>query len=131
ARGVINATIAVVNDGAAANSYLYFWLVVGLVLTLLEGLQQLGLNFLSRRLEDDVNLAVTTQILEHAAYQDLAFFENEKSRATIERAQQNIALHVSGFVSKALGSVTALLQALSLTAILAVMEPLVLVLAIA
>ena len=104
---------------------------LGFVLTLTEGVAQLAHGYYTRRVEDDINLAVTTDILNHAATLDLDFFEDGRSRETIERAQQNIAMHVSGFVSQGLGTITSFLQAISLAAILAVIEPLVLVLAVA
>ncbi len=131
ARGIINATVEVIDSGGTDYSVIYAWMAVGLTLTLLEGVGHLGQNFLSRRLDDDINLAITSTVLEHAAIQDLSFFENARSRETIERAQQNIATHISGFVVKALGAVTAFLQAVSLTVILALIEPLVLLLAVA
>jgi ATP-binding cassette, subfamily B, bacterial len=131
ARGIINACVDVIRTGGGDFSAIYPWMAVGFTLTLLEGVGQLGHSFLSRRLEDDINLAVTTRVLAHAATQDLDFFENARSRETIERAQQNIAMHISGFVLQGLGTVTASLQAISLAVILAVIEPLVLVLAIA
>jgi len=128
ARGIINACVKVM-DGAPIE-LVYPWMALGLGLTLLEGIGQLAQTFLSRRLEDDINLAVTTDILTHASHLDLAFFENTRSRETIERAQQNIAVHISGFVLQTLGTVTASLQAVSLTVILATIEPLVLLLAV-
>jgi ATP-binding cassette subfamily B protein len=131
ARGIINACVEVIDAGGGDLSAVYPWLAVGFALTLLEGVGQLSHSFLSRRLEDDINLAVTTDILTHAATQDLDFFENVTSRETIERAQQNIATHISGFVLQGLGTVTASLQAISLALILALIEPLVLLLAIA
>ena len=131
ARGFINASVEVMDSGGTDYSVIYAWMAVGLTLTLLEGVGHLGQNFLSRRLDDDINLAITSTVLEHAAIQDLSFFENARSRETIERAQQNIATHISGFVVKALGAVTAFLQAVSLTVILALIEPLVLLLAVA
>ena len=131
ARGIINACVDVINGGGSDFSAVYPWMAIGLSLTLLEGVGQLAYSFFSRRLEDDINLAVTTDVLSHAATLDLDFFENVRSRETIERAQQNIAMHISGFVLQGLGTVTAFLQAVSLAAILAVIEPLVLVLAIA
>lgn len=131
ARGIINACVEVIDRGGGDLSAVYGWVAVGFVLTLLEGIGQLAQNFLHRRLEDDINLAVTTDILKHAATLDLDFFENARSRETIERAQQNIALHISGFVLQGMGTITAALQAISLTVILAVIEPWVLVLAVA
>jgi ATP-binding cassette subfamily B protein len=131
ARGIINACVAVIDSGGGDFSAVYPWMAFGFALTLLEGVGQMGHCFLARRLEDDINLAVTTDVLSHAATQDLDFFENVGSRETIERAQQNIATHISGFVLQGLSTVTASLQAISLTLILALIEPLVLVLAIA
>ena len=131
ARGVINATVSVMNSGTTDVSAIIPWLVLGLGLALAEGVGQVGHQYFSRRLEDDINLAVTTRILSHAATLDLAFFEDPRSRETIERAQENIALHISGFVLQGLGTLANALQVLSLAGILAVIEPFVLLLAIA
>jgi ATP-binding cassette subfamily B protein len=131
ARGIINACVDAINSSGADMSGVNFWVMIGFALTLLEGISQLAQNFLHRRLEDDINLAVTSKVLGHAATLDLAFFENARSRETIERAQQNIAIHISGFVLQGMNTITAALQAISLTLILAMIEPWVLALAVA
>ncbi len=130
ARGMINATVSVAGSGTADPSPIIPWLVLGLGLTLAEGVGQLCQQYLSRRLEDDINLTITTRILSHAATLDLTFFEDPRSREMIERAQRNTAVHISGFVVHGLGTVTSALQALSLAVILAVIEPFVLLLAV-
>ena len=103
------------------------WLVLGFVLTLAEALAPLAHKYSLQRLKDDINIRVTGDLLEHSARLDLAFFEDPESQRVIERAQQNTADRFALFVQEVFKAVTGMLQVISLTAVLAYIEPLVLV----
>ena len=83
-------------------------------------------RFCAERLHDDMNIKITSDILRHAEKLDLAFFENAGKRDLLDRAQQNPAEPFMKFIVEIQNSATSLLQTVSLTALLALIEPLVL-----
>jgi ATP-binding cassette subfamily B protein len=126
ARGVINAFVEVSRSGTSDLGPLVPWLLFGLGLTLVEAVSPLINRFLTQRLQDDLNLRITSDILVHAAKLDVAFFEDPRTQEMIERAQQNTAEHVARFVSDAQLAAVSFLQTVSLVGILMTIEPLVL-----
>jgi ATP-binding cassette subfamily B protein len=65
--------------------------------------------------------------MEHAERLDVAYFEAPKFQDTLERARQNTTFNLLGLLSSTLMLITNVLQILSLTAILFMLEPLALI----
>lgn len=126
ARGLINVFVADGGLQAASIAAATPWLVFGFAVTLVEAIGPLLEKFFIQRLHDDVNLKITADVLSHAEKLDLAFFENPSKRDLIERSQQNPAERFMKFIEDGQAAVIGLLQAASLTAILMMIEPLVL-----
>jgi len=134
-RGVVPAGLAIfarrlvngfVGNGAVDIHTILPWLFMGFGVTVVDAISPLTQKFCNERLHDDVNLRITSDILSHAEKLDTAFFEDPGKRDVIERAQQNPADRFMRFIAEAQTSITSLLQAGSLAAILIVIEPLVL-----
>ncbi|HWP24692.1 MAG TPA: ABC transporter ATP-binding protein [Candidatus Binatia bacterium] len=126
ARGLVNAFTDRGGAGPVDGSAIWPWLLFGFGVAIADAVGPLGQKFCNERLHDDVNLRITSDILSHAEKLDMAFFEDPAKRNLIERAQQNPAERFMRFVAEAQSSVTSLLQAASLAAILIIIEPLVL-----
>ena len=126
ARGLVNSLVDLFGANSIDITPVIPWLVMGFVLTLLEALMPLAQKYSVLRLKDDINIKVTGDILDHAEKLDLAFFEDPGSQRVIERAQQNTAERFSLFIQQVIRSATGLLQVISLTGVLAYIEPLVL-----
>ena len=126
ARGLINVFVAEGGPGAANVSAATPWLLLGFAVTVIEAVVPLVERFCIQRLHDDVNLKITSDILSHSERLELAFFENPLKRDLIERSQQNPAERFMKFIEDAQAAVIGLLQAASLTAVLMMIEPLVL-----
>jgi ATP-binding cassette, subfamily B, bacterial len=126
ARGLIN--VFVVDGGMAAVQVdaVLPWFVLGLGVTVLEAVSPLLHRFCAERLHDEMNIRITSDILSHAEKLDLAFFETAAKRDLLDRAQQNPAEPFMRFVVELQNSATALVQTITLTALLALIEPLVL-----
>ena len=122
-RGLINGAVAGGNGFASVLP----WLLLALVATLAEGTSRLYEEFVTRRLQDDLNIDLNTTILEHAAALDVSFFEDPASEDVLYRAKQNAAANLTRFVSGTLEALSDLLQILSLLVIVVVIEPLVLI----
>lgn len=126
ARGLVNSLVSLFETGSADLSVVTPWLILGFVLTLGEAIMPIVHKYSLSRLSDDVNIRVTGDILEHAAGLDLAFFEDPDSQRMIERARQNTANRFTVFIQELFRLATGLLQVISLTGVLAYIEPLVL-----
>lgn len=124
-RGLIDAAIEALNEGADGLTTLLPWLVLGLILTIVEGVAQRANKLFSQRLSDDLNLRITSDVLAHAATLDVASFEDTRVREIIDRAQHHTADRFTGFVSNAIVAGTSAIQALSVVGILMTIEPLI------
>jgi ATP-binding cassette subfamily B protein len=92
----------------------------------MEAVAPLAARLCTERLHDDVNLKINSDILRHSEKLELGFFEDPQKRDLIDRAQQNPAEPFMRFILEAQMGATSLLQSILLTAILAAIEPLVL-----
>ena len=126
ARGLVNATLASLQGGAGSLRGLAVWLVLGLVLTVVDGVARLANTLVAQRFRDDLNYSLTTDILRHAAGLDVAFFEDVRSQDVLQRAKDNPAEHIARFVTEVLACLSNGVQVVSMLGLLVVIEPLVL-----
>ena len=126
ARGLINVFVTDGGVAAVGMGAVLPWFLLGFGITLIEALAPLVHRFCTERLHDDMNIRITSDILNHAEKLDLAFFENSAKRDLLDRAQQNPAEPFMRFVVEIQNSAMNLLQTVSLAALLAMIEPLVL-----
>ena len=124
-RGLVDTVVALMNNGSDSQ-VLTLWLVVAFALGLAEGLSWFAQRYVSRRMADELQLHVSTDMMQHATTLDLAFFESPTNRDLIERARANSGERVAKLVTDSQNTVTMALQAASLLAVLIVIEPLVL-----
>ena len=124
-KGLIDAVMAVVNDGGAGQVLLP-WLVAAFVLALIEALSGFSNTYVRSRLADDLDIRVSTDLMRHATTLDLAFFEDPNNRDLIDRARANSGTRVASLVSDCQTTVTMAIQTVSLIGVLIVIEPLVL-----
>ncbi|KAA3663513.1 MAG: ABC transporter ATP-binding protein [Chloroflexi bacterium] len=124
-RGLVNAVAAVIDTSVQDSEGIILWLGIGLGISLVETVGNYTYDYLFQRLHDDLNVSITTNILEHAGRLDVAQFEDPKFRDVMERARQGAASRFSVFVAKTLRVFTNVVQMISLTIILAAIEPLV------
>lgn len=125
-RELINETVAVIAAGGLDVTSLYRWLTVFLVLALVDAISSLISDYLNRRIADDLNLHVTGQIVTHAWSLDLPSFEDPERQDLLSRTQTNIAAQMQTFVTEGLLAVRGVLIATGLLAVLALIEPIVL-----
>ena len=124
ARALVNEVVGLVQGTTSNLGGAWPWLALGLGLALVDALVSLGGTFIEQRLYDDLDLEVTLALLRHASTLDLASFEDPRVQDIRDRAEQNTARHFILFVSSGLNATMGLLQIASLTAVLAVIEPL-------
>lgn len=126
-RSLVNAASDLVRGNTESNDQILYWLTVSFVITLLETLGDFALKYFHRRLHDELNLHITSEVLEHASQLDMAYFEDVRFQDMLERTRQGVAQRFSIFVSKILNILANVIQMISLISILAAIEPLIIV----
>lgn len=125
ARGLVNSVAAMLESNTQDTTALLFWLGLGLILTLATAVSTAVNGFLTQRLQDELNLRITSDILVHAAKLDFAYFEDPRFQDIMQRARQDTAQHFSAFVSIILRISTICIQIISLVVILTAIEPII------
>jgi len=123
-RGLVNA----VSDRLSAATALkpesvYLWLLLGLVMTVGMVVAHSATRYLARRFEIDLHYSLHLDILRHSNAMAFARFEDPHFHDALQRAQESPEGHVSRCLSSTLELLTKAVQALSLMAILFVIEP--------
>ncbi len=125
ARGLINAVSAGLGGGTGGLPALYPWLLLGVGCTVLEALARAVHDFASRRLQDELTVSLTDEILAHAARLEPAHFEDSRFQDLLEQARRDTAGSFGKFLASALGACAESVRVVSLTAVLVYIEPLV------
>jgi len=128
-RGLIDSAVSQVRVHNESLRTVAPWLSVIFALTITEGICRVLQDFVSRRLEDDLNLELNSALLVHAAGLDVSFFEDPASEDLLYLAKQSTARSMLRFVGSTLNLFSYLLQLVTLLTVLIAIEPLVLVLA--
>lgn len=124
ARGLINATVNVMEAGSQSMAPISPWLFLSLALALIEAVSAAGQSYVRMRLNAEVEMAVLHDIMIHADALPVSYFESLSSQDKLSRAQR-IAPQISSFLTNASTVATNLLQLTSLTMVLIVIEPLI------
>jgi ATP-binding cassette subfamily B protein len=130
ARGLVNACMLAMGSETHAVGPLLPWLLMGLVLTILEGLGGLADRLFALRMSDELDMRVTSEVLTHASRLELTYFEQPETQDKFERARRNPGEQVSNFVSSGQAWLRNFIQVVSLLGVLAFIEPLILVVGI-
>jgi ATP-binding cassette subfamily B protein len=125
-RGLVDAAVRVLEDPELGFGPLHLWLLFAFGLSIIEAIGFKLDAFLKTRLNDELNLKINNDILEHSARLDVAFFEDPRERDLIARARQDTAGQLVRFVTELLRGIMSLFRTVSLASVLAYIEPLVL-----
>ncbi len=123
ARGLINGLVDLSSRRSDDFSVLIPWLLLGFGLAAVQAISDVTSRYLIQRLNDDLHVKITTDILTHAAGLDVACFEDHRFHDAMERARQDTAQHFSQFLVSIIAVVNNALQLGSLLLILIVIEP--------
>ncbi len=130
-RGLVNAASDLVSNGGGETGPLLYWLSISFGITLLETIGDFTIKYFNRRLHDELNLHITSDVLTHAARLDMSHFEDVRFQDMLERTQQNVAGRFSQFIGKVLTIAANVVQMISLVIILAAIEPLIILVLVA
>jgi ATP-binding cassette, subfamily B, bacterial len=125
ARELINAVLEV-QRGRLPLAALVPWFTLSLVVALASVLTVALRHLLQQRLSGELNLRLTTDILEHAQTLEMARYDDPEFQDVRQRAQQSTTQHVGHFVFSALGVVMGLAQTVTLAGVMVLIEPLIL-----
>jgi ATP-binding cassette subfamily B protein len=129
-RGIVNAVVNHLSHTTRDFYDLFFWIGIGLIVTVFDAVSRFSLRLFMQRLEDEMELKITGDILSHADSLELSYFENPRFQDMMERARQNTANKVSQFMNSTLLAVTNLIQAISLIGLLVLIDYLIVLLMI-
>ena len=124
-RGLVNEIVASIDQAEVNSQSLYFWLGLGLIFTVATLVAQAVSEYFDKRLQDELNLRITTDILSHTAVLDFAYFEDPRFQDILFRAQQNPAQSFGNFVTTSLNIITQIVQIGTMVLILVAIDPLV------
>ena len=125
---IINAVADLIAGGSGGIQTVIPWLVLGFAVTAASEIFGSLTSFLKHRLEENLLLRLSRDILEHAATLDVSQLEDLELQDVFERVQKNPAMHFSQFLSRLINLFAGIVQMLSLVIILYAVEPLILVL---
>ena len=118
--GVFKDAMAISEPGLAPMAV---WLGVVLLLILAIAVCEIVQRYCTQRLNDELMLSVSTQVLVHASTLDLTFFEDPDSQDIMFRATQNSGQDFLKFVLGSVNSGSMLIQLLSLFGVMFWIEP--------
>jgi ATP-binding cassette subfamily B protein len=125
-RGLVDAAVLVLDTPDVGFGPIHVWLLLAFGLSIVEAIGMKLDAFLRSRLRDELNLRINSEILEHSARLDVAFFEDPRERDLVTRARESSSGQLVGFITELLRAATSLFRAFSLVSVLAYIEPLVL-----
>ncbi len=126
--GLVDAATAAVASGPGADPRrLLAWVGAAFGLAVVGGLTKIAERHAGRRLLDELEVRLTGVVLEHAASLDVVSFEDPATLDLLERARRDPAASFHLFLLNALHVLGDGLQGLTLAAVLAAVEPWLLV----
>jgi len=99
------------------------WLIAGLVLAMLDAVANGVRRYLSRRLADDLNLEVTTDLLTHASGLDIEFFEDLGNQDALQRAKRTNGARFVSLINHSFDMISSGVQVVSLAVVLVLIQP--------
>jgi ATP-binding cassette subfamily B protein len=127
-RGIVNAVVNHLSHATHDFYGLFFWIGIGLIVTVFDSVSRFSLRLFTQRLEDEIDLKITGNILSHADNLELSYFENPRFQDMMDRARQNTANKVSQFINSTLSALTNLIQGISLIGLLVLIDYLIVLL---
>lgn len=128
-RGLINSATDAVGPDGNGSEEIMFWLVLALAITVVDVILVLVDKLFSDYLRNDLTLSVNSIVMRHASSLDLPYLENAENRELLDRVRQNPGARLHGMFTQGLSSALSIIQVASLVAVLAWLEPLVLLIA--
>jgi ATP-binding cassette subfamily B protein len=124
AKGIVDAVASGLAAGRAGETApLLPWLGLALLFTITESLAPLASQFLSVRLQAELNLRYTVAIFERCARLEPSWLEQPSGRERLRRALQGSTAALAAFVDDLQVAAGGALQFVTLVTILAVIEP--------
>ena len=95
-RGLINSAVEVADLGTLEIAPLVPWLILGFALSTVDAVSRLASRLFTERLEDDLNLRITGDVLTHAATLDLEAKDHSVVSAVGQITGRNRSLLFAG-----------------------------------
>ena len=129
-KGLIEALTAALASDDSSFFDVLDWLIAVLVLTAVQELGSYGGRYVTDLLTDRLNRNINVDIFNHLARFRMAFFDDRDSMDMLSRARQNAGQRAAMFVGYIADVMTNTIMAVSLLGVLAVIEPVILLVSI-
>lgn len=122
-KSLIDVLTSEIASGSPDPSAAIRWLVLGLVIAILDSLLEALNGYFNRRLSDELHIAVSRDVMHHAAQLDLEFFEDVNNQDVMQRAKQVTGARFTALLTSILGTGSNVLMVVSLSAVLIAIQP--------
>ncbi len=129
-RGIINAVTASVNDSSPGFAAALPWLLLAFAITIADSIAGLAAQLCSDRLKSNLALLVNGMVMEQATRLDMPYIENAINREVLQRVRQDPGDHLQLLVTHTYRTALSTFQVASLAAVLAWLEPAVILFAL-
>jgi len=128
-RGLVNAVTSGPGGGEGVFNTAILWLLFALAVTIADSLTGLVIQFLSDSLKSDLSLDVNSRVMQHAATLDMPYIEDSHNREVLQRMRQDPGDNLHLLFIHSQRAAVAIFQIGSLAAVLAWLEPAVILFA--
>lgn len=129
-RGIINAVTAASSTAGSGLDAALPWLLLAFAITLADAITGLAAQLFSDRLKSNLALLVDSMVMQQAQRLDMPYLENARNREVLQRARQDPGGNLHSLVTHTYRTLLATFQVITLAAVLAWLEPAVIVFAL-
>ncbi len=129
-KGLLDANLSMAGGQQVSVSDLSPWLALLFGASIVEAIVSLSRKLLRDLLLDEANIDLSARIMTRAAQQPIAFFESHKNQDTLEQLQGQVATRLVELIHRLMVILTNIVVVLTLTMILASIEPLIILVAV-
>lgn len=123
-RGLVNEVSAGLDSGSLNETTVYWWLLLGLIMTLGTAISNAANRYLANRFQLELRLRLTDEFMRKNLSVPFARFEQQDYRDKLTRASNVPEIHITQLYTTSMELLTKSAQILSLCVILLAIEPL-------
>ncbi|MFO7551955.1 MAG: ABC transporter ATP-binding protein [Haliea sp.] len=128
-RGIINAVTAGTNGASTGFDVALPWLLLAFGITIADSIARLASQLFSDRLKSNLALLVNSMVMQQASQLDMPYIENAVNREVLQRVRQDPGDNLHLLVTHSYKTVLSAFQVVTLAAVLAWLEPAVILFA--
>lgn len=129
-RGIINAVTASASATSPGFNAVLPWLLLAFGITIADSIARLASQLFSDRLKSNLALLVNSMVMQQATQLDMPYIENAINREVLQRVRQDPGANLHQLITHTYKTLLSAFQVASLAAVLAWLEPAVILFAL-